>query len=218
VDAPDAWLNLTFFITLILLGLVIIPMLLDHGPEITQTLTKRRMKLLVLSTMIFPTSIIFPIGETLYSIRFDSTFWLFLRQAILTELPIHYYYLSDIILSIQIAPTFPIGVMGWILNFVFIYQIVQYSRGRIKQRPVFKLLLLGLSTLVPTLLNNVFMISMGYQPSSIIHLPIPSLFFVGVLIVRKLQPALVETTPLEEVDIPVPLLHRLRSRLWRKEE
>ena len=217
-SASDTWLNLTFFVTLILLGIVIVPTLLDHAQDMSQTLTKRKTKLLILSTIIFPTSIIVPIGETLYSLTFDSTFWLFFRQSILTELPIPYYYLSDFIFSIRNAPTFPLGVMGWIMNFVFIYQIVQYSQGRIKQRPVLKLLLLGSSTLIPTILNNVFIVAMGYQPSSIIHLPIPSLFIIGLLVLRKLRPPMVSDMHAEEVEIPVPLLHRLRSRLWRKEE
>ena len=214
-EAPDPMQNLTFFVMLILLLMVIIPSLLDKKPEMNQALTKRHTILLILICLLFPVAMILPTGETFYSIRIEAVTWLILRQSILTELPIEYYSLSDFILSFQPAPTFPIGVMGWILNFLFIFQLIQYSRGYAKLKHI---VLLGLTTLIPTALNNIFMVAMGFQPSSIVHFPIPTLFFVGVLIIKKIHPPLLLDTHIEEIDIEVPLLHRIRSRLWRKEK
>jgi hypothetical protein len=220
-DASNPWLNLTFFVTLVLLVIVIIPTFMDLRTEKDQILGQKQMNILLLISLFLPVAVILPIGETFYSIRIESTFWLFFRQSIRTEYSRYYYFLSDCILSIQPAPTFPIGIIGWLFNFMFIYKIAQYGKGKCHLRTP---ILLGLGTLFPTLLNNVFMKFMGYEPSSIIHLPIPVIFFAGILIVKKLQPPLVVQKPeasevlIEEIVVAVPLLHRLRSRLWCKEK
>jgi hypothetical protein len=214
-EAPETWLNLTFFVTLILLAFVIIPTLLDLRIEMNQALTQKQIILLILVSFTLPIAVKLPVGDTFYSIRLESISWLFFTQSITTEYSFYYYFLSDFILSIQSAPTFPIGVMGWILNFAFIYQLTQYGRGRCRLRDV---LILGLCTLLPTLLNNIFMKLMGYEPSSIVHLPIPILLFTGLFITRNLQPSLRSEVPEEEIEVAVPFLHRLRSRFWRKEK
>jgi hypothetical protein len=213
-DAFDTMQNLSFFVTLILLSIIVIPTLMDCRRGMNSGLTLNQIKILIALSIIFPTVVIFPVGETAYAIKFESISWLIFRQSIRTELPI-YYYLSDFILSLQAAPTFPIGVLEWILSFFFIYQISQYSIGYSNLR---NLKLLGFATLIPRLFANIFLVAMKYQPSSIIHLPIPALFLAGLIIVRKLQPPLTSEILIEEVDVPVPLLHRLKSKFWGKEK